>query len=220
VVAFGSGDGVALAVAGDRKGVDGIDLAAGGAQAGDQQAAAGLDRDRDRLVGGVAVFGEQLDQRTPSGGVITDPPAGQQIAVCVDQGDVVMLFAPIDSAGHLHHPHSFARGVDAACKPRGDTPRPNERAQRLDIRSAVRGPSPPQGPRSVRGLDGPETEAMLPAAGSHHDCAEPADAGWRPANAGPRCPSRGLRARYQQRRSPDAHRPPPCKRPRFRAACP
>jgi hypothetical protein len=51
VVAFGPRDGVALPVSGNCQRIDRLDRAAGGAQTGDQQAAAGLNRDRDLRAG-------------------------------------------------------------------------------------------------------------------------------------------------------------------------
>jgi len=68
-------------VAGHRHRVDGVDGAAGGAQARDQQPAGGLDRHRDRVFGGVAVPGQQAQQLREPGRVVADAAAGQQLAV-------------------------------------------------------------------------------------------------------------------------------------------
>lgn len=58
VVAPGACDSVAFAIAGDGQRVDGVDHGAGRAQAGHQQPAAGLDRDRDQLALSIAMFSE------------------------------------------------------------------------------------------------------------------------------------------------------------------
>lgn len=76
VVGFLTGDGVAVAVAGGGHRVDGVDGAFGHAQAGDQQAAGGLDRHRDGGVGAVSVCGEQVEQLLQAGVVVVDPGAG------------------------------------------------------------------------------------------------------------------------------------------------
>jgi hypothetical protein len=83
VVGFLPGDRVPVPVAGHRHRVDGVDRAAGGAQAGHQQAAGCLDRHRDRVLGGVAVPGEQFQQLGQPGCVVTDPAPGQQLPVAV-----------------------------------------------------------------------------------------------------------------------------------------
>ena len=102
VVGFAAGDGVPVPVAGDRHRVDGVDLAAGGAQAGHQQPARGLDRHRDQVLGGVAVLGEQAQQLREPGRVVADAAAGQQVPVRAGQGDVVVVFGPVDPAVNVH----------------------------------------------------------------------------------------------------------------------
>jgi hypothetical protein len=96
---------------GNSERVDRIDLAAGGAQAGDQQFATGLDRDRDLLAGMVAVFSEQIDQSLPAGDVIADAAACDELAVGVHQGDIMVLLRPVDTACHLQLPCSFRGSV-------------------------------------------------------------------------------------------------------------
>ena len=95
-------DRVPVPVAGHRHRVDGVDRAAGGAQACDQQPAGRLDRHRDRVLRGVAVLGEQGQQLREPGRVVADPAAGQQLPVPVRQGDVVVVFGPVDPAEHVH----------------------------------------------------------------------------------------------------------------------
>jgi hypothetical protein len=77
VVGLAPGGRVPVAVAGDCHRVDRVDGAPGGAQAGGQQAARGLDRDRDRVFGAVAVLGEQFQQPGQPGRVVADPQPGQ-----------------------------------------------------------------------------------------------------------------------------------------------
>jgi hypothetical protein len=61
-VRFLAGDRVAIAVAVHRLGVDRVERAAGGAQAGDQQASVGLDGHRDGVLGAVPGVGKELQQ--------------------------------------------------------------------------------------------------------------------------------------------------------------
>jgi len=60
VVGLAARDRVPVPVAGDRHRVDGVDGAAGGAQARGQQPARGLDGHRDGIFGAVAMGGEQF----------------------------------------------------------------------------------------------------------------------------------------------------------------
>jgi hypothetical protein len=48
------------------------------------------------------VLGEQGQQPAEPGRVVADPPAGQQLSVPVHQGDVVMIFGPVDPAEYVH----------------------------------------------------------------------------------------------------------------------
>ena len=54
------------------------------------------------VVRAVAGLGQQLQQRGEPGRVVADPALGQQRAVLVDQGDVVMVLGPVDPAEHRH----------------------------------------------------------------------------------------------------------------------
>ena len=95
-------DRVPVPVAGHRHRVDGVNLAAGGPQARHQQPAGRLDRHRDQVLSAVAVPGEQGQQPGEPGRVVADPAAGQQVPVPVHQGDVVVIFGPVDPAVHVH----------------------------------------------------------------------------------------------------------------------
>jgi hypothetical protein len=100
VVALGPGDGPALAVAGHRHRVDRIHRPLGGAQCRDQQAAWGFDRYRDRVVRGVAGRGQQFDERREALDGVVEARFVEELALGVDQGDVVVAFGPVDSARH------------------------------------------------------------------------------------------------------------------------
>jgi hypothetical protein len=91
---------VPISISGHRQRVDREHFASGRAQACNQQAAAGLDGDRDRLLAAVAGGGEHLQQRGEPGGVVADAAFGHQLALGVDQGDVVMVFGPVDATEH------------------------------------------------------------------------------------------------------------------------
>jgi len=82
---------------------------AGGAQARSQQPAGCLDRYRDRVLGAVAVLGEQTQQGGEPGRVVADPAAGQQLPVPVGQGDVVVALGPVNPAEHVHKHSSPCR---------------------------------------------------------------------------------------------------------------
>ncbi len=122
---------VPVPVAGHCHRVDGVNLAAGGAQARDQQAARCLDRHRDRVLRGVAVLGQQGQQRGEPGRVVADAAAGQQPPVLVRPGDVMVIFGPVDSAVHVHA--SFRSPRCGCCsywsKPCRARTLPNGRAQ-------------------------------------------------------------------------------------------
>jgi hypothetical protein len=93
VVGLLAGHRVPLAVAGNCQRVDRKHRPAGGAEAGDQQPAAGLDRHWDRVVRGIAVGGQQLDQHGEPGGVVADPLSSHQPPVWGDNSDVVWASA-------------------------------------------------------------------------------------------------------------------------------
>jgi hypothetical protein len=92
--------GVPVPIAGYRQRVDREYLAAGRAQARHEQAAAGFDGDRDWLLAAFAGGDEQLQQCGEPGGVVADAAFGDQVAVGVDQGDVVVVFGPVDATEH------------------------------------------------------------------------------------------------------------------------
>ena len=80
MVGFATGDPCAGPVPGYCHRVDGVDRAAGGAQACDQQPAGRRDRHRDRVLRSVAVPGQQVQQLGQAGRVVADPAAGQRAA--------------------------------------------------------------------------------------------------------------------------------------------
>jgi hypothetical protein len=100
-VGFLARDAVAIPVSVHCFRVDREHLPPGRAQAGDQQAATGLDRHRYRVVRAVSGIGKQLQQqqREP-GGVVADAPLGQQHSFRIDQGHVVMVLGPVAAAEH------------------------------------------------------------------------------------------------------------------------
>jgi hypothetical protein len=161
-------DPVAFPVASGRKGVDRVDVAPGGLQAGDQQPPGGLDRDRDQLtpalalvvaVGGV-MLGEHGQQLGEPDRVVTDPPLGDDGAVRGDQRDVVMVFGPVDPAGDLHRSSPLC---DGGLLGRG-LRRPNGQCSQHDTSPAVR-LGHRQRPNSLR-TQGPRLERELHPAGS------------------------------------------------------
>ena len=171
VVGFRPGDRVPVPVAGHRHRVDRVDRAAGGAQARDQQPARGLDRHRDRVIRGVAVLGEQGQQRRQPGRVVADPAAGQQLPVPVHEGDVVVIFGPVDPAVNLHPFPPSPRYGRCPCRPQPRRARtlPNGRARWPAIRLAVRDPSCPQAPVLARARRLRRWSGVAPAGGSGHD---------------------------------------------------
>ena len=139
---------VPVPVAGHCHRVDRVDLAAGGAQARDQQPARGLDRHRDRVLRGVAVLGQQGQQHREPGRVVADAAAGQQPPGLVRQGDVMMIFGPVDSAVHVHT-SSVLLDVVAVCtglSRAGHARSLMEGLRGTAIRLAVRDPGCPQAP--------------------------------------------------------------------------
>jgi hypothetical protein len=48
------------------------------------------------------VPGEQVQQRGEPGRVVADPAAGQQLSVPPRQGNVVVVFGPVDPAVNIH----------------------------------------------------------------------------------------------------------------------
>jgi hypothetical protein len=93
---------VALPVARDRHRVDRIDRPTGRPQRCDQQTAWCLDRDRDRVLGGIADRSEHLDEFGEPCHRLADSSLRDQATGLVDQGDLVVAFGPVDPAEHLH----------------------------------------------------------------------------------------------------------------------
>jgi hypothetical protein len=93
-------DAVAVAVAGGGERVDREDLAAAGAQGGNEQAVAGLDGHGYRVVRAVAVFGQEVQELVVAGRVVADAGFGELGAGVVDDGEVVVAFRPVDAAEH------------------------------------------------------------------------------------------------------------------------
>ncbi len=143
---------VAVPVAGHRHRVDRVDLAAGGAQAGGQQAARCLDRHRDRVFGAVAVGGEQFQQPGKAGRVVADPGAGEQPAVPACEGDVVVVLRPVDPAEYvqLKPPSPQSAAVRAGQGRAGHARSLMEGLKGTAIRLAVRDPGCPQAPVLAR----------------------------------------------------------------------
>jgi hypothetical protein len=46
------------------------------------------------------VLGEQVQQRLVASDIVIDTQPGQQAALGVDDGDIVVVFGPVDSTGH------------------------------------------------------------------------------------------------------------------------
>ena len=133
VVGFAARDRVPVPVAGHGHRVDRVDLPAGGAQAGGQQPARGLDRHRDRVIGAVAVLGEQFQQRGQPGRVVADAAAGQQLAVPASTRAMSWWSSAQSIPQNTSiSPHLLARLMHAAvlARPRGSRTLPNGRARR------------------------------------------------------------------------------------------
>jgi hypothetical protein len=116
VVGLAPGDRVPVAVACHGHRVDREHRPSGGPQAGGQQPPRGLDRDRDRILGAVAVLGQQGQQAGQSGRVIVDTSPRQQVAALVYQGDVVVVLGPVDAAVHVTHGWSPVSCCWCACR--------------------------------------------------------------------------------------------------------
>jgi hypothetical protein len=117
-----SADAVAVAVAGGGERVDREDPTAPGAQARNQEAVAGLDGHRYRIVWAVTVLGQASQELVIAGCVVGDTGFGEQSAGFVDEGDVVVTLRPVDTAEHgqaslpdpsvyAGHEHSGSRGA-------------------------------------------------------------------------------------------------------------
>ena len=156
MVRLAAGDRVPVPVAGHGHRVDGVDRAAGGAQACGQQPAGGLDGHRDRVIRGVAVLGEQGQQLGQARCVVADAAAGQQLAVPVHQGDVVVVLGPVDAAVHLHGQFALLPVSVVVLAVRAGLSRAGHARSLMDglegtaIRLAVRDPGCPQAPVLAR----------------------------------------------------------------------
>ena len=102
--------------------------------------------------GAVAVLGEQVQQPGQAGRVVADPQPGQQPAVVVHEGDVVVVFRPVDPAEYVQLSSLSSVISRCPCWPGPCRARalPNGRAQGPAIRLAVRDPSCPQAPVLAR----------------------------------------------------------------------
>jgi len=85
-----------LPVAGHRHRVDRVDRSTGGPQHADQQAARGLDRDRDRVLRVVAGIGQHGGQFGETGHRLGYAPFGYQPSLGIHNRDVVMILGPVD----------------------------------------------------------------------------------------------------------------------------
>jgi hypothetical protein len=94
---------MALPIKGHRQWIDRIHRPAGGPQGGDQQAAWGLDRHRNRVLGAITGSSKHFDELREPGGVVGDALRGDQLTAAVDDGDVVMGFGPINAAVQQCH---------------------------------------------------------------------------------------------------------------------
>lgn len=137
-------DAVPVAVTGGGQRVDREDPAAASAQARDQEAVAGLDGHRYRIVWAVAVLSHEVQELVVAGRVVGDTGFGEQSAGVVDEGDVVVALCPVDTAEHgqvvLPGPSVYAGHEHMRV-----TRRPNPRTRWSAISVAVRDTSALQG---------------------------------------------------------------------------
>jgi hypothetical protein len=92
----------AFAIASHRQRIDRVDRPAARAEHRDQQPARCLDRDGDRLVSAVAGRGQHRGQLRDTVQALLDTPLAHQLALVVDERDVVMPLGPIDAAVDRH----------------------------------------------------------------------------------------------------------------------
>ena len=78
--------------------VDRVDRPSGHSQRRHPQSAIGFDRHWDRMLRGVAGFGQHAQEVDEAGGVVADASARHYTSIGVDDGDVVMFCGPIYSA--------------------------------------------------------------------------------------------------------------------------
>jgi len=120
-----------------------------GVQTGNQQAAAGLDRHRDRLFRRVTVVGQHIHKLPIAGGVIADAQLCFDAATAVDERHIVMVFRPVDPAEQFGQPRSFIRWVLLVASLIGPCDALIPGLNRSAISLAVRDTSEQQGPQSV-----------------------------------------------------------------------
>jgi hypothetical protein len=92
---------VAFAVAGHCQRVDRIHRPPRRPQRRNEQAARGLDRHRNRVLGAITGSSEHFDELGEPVKVVGDAFLGDQLTAVVDDGDVVMG-GPIDAAEQCH----------------------------------------------------------------------------------------------------------------------
>lgn len=145
--------------------IDRVDHPATRTERGNPQAVIGFDPDRDQVLGGVAGFGECLEQSGEPGGVVADASAAHGVAQVVEDREVVMVFGPIDPRYSPTAPPKVDVQVANPCGARGD------------LIAGLDGPSSHQpfvSPAHRRALDLPKSsrlgiaeEEITPAAGSY-----------------------------------------------------
>jgi hypothetical protein len=82
------------------------------------QPARGFDRHRNRVLGAVASVGEHPGQSGEPGRVVNDAFLGHQLAIAVDDRNVVMPFSPVDSAETVQSSTSINSGGSLVRNPR------------------------------------------------------------------------------------------------------
>jgi len=92
---------VSLPITRDRPRIDRVDGEPGTGQRHDQQVLVGLDRNRC-VRRSAAVLGDQLHDGSKASDVGADPCSGDDLAVVVDQRDVMVGLGPVDSAADTH----------------------------------------------------------------------------------------------------------------------
>jgi hypothetical protein len=92
----------AFAIPGHGQRVDRVDRPTGRPQHRHQQPTRSLDRDRDRFLGAVARRGQDRGELPEAVQALLDPPLREELALAVNQRDVVMALGPVDAAVHRH----------------------------------------------------------------------------------------------------------------------
>jgi hypothetical protein len=83
-----------------------------------QQPARSFDRDRNRVFRAVARVGKHPGQSGEPRRVVADAFLGHQLAIAVDDRNVVMPFSPVDSAETVQSSTSINSGVPLGPEPR------------------------------------------------------------------------------------------------------